>query len=163
MAWSALWLTGCLLGAEAPAGPGDGRKLLSRHDTIATFEGIVDRPCRFRTALCPDRCDHGGKVAVFKINRYLDYEKPGEYGDPKSETFQFQVEDTQGKAKVPESLRKSVKELKKGDLVRLEWRHDYVTQEGSSFPERPVVRLDKVEAGEGSAPDPKSPAKEAAE
>ena len=75
---------------EAPKpNPPEKRELLSKHDTVAEFVKTEDSPCRFKTSLCPDQCDHGGKVAVFKIIRYLDYQKPGQYGDAKADTFTF--------------------------------------------------------------------------
>lgn len=124
-----------------PAAPKDDRQLLSSHDTVATFEGLTDHRCMGRTSLCPDRCGESGKLATFKITKYLAYEKPGEYGDPKQDKFMLLIEDTQKNAKVAEPILKAITALKPGDTVRLKWNHDYVTREGSKSPERPIVSL----------------------
>jgi hypothetical protein len=126
---------------ESKLQPKQNRELLSSHDTEARFEGIKDHTCMGLTALCPDRCGHSGKLASFSIVRYLDYQKPGEYGDPKQERFDVLIEDNHGNTKVPSATRDSVMALKAGDVVRLKWNHDYVTQAGSKFPERPIISL----------------------
>jgi hypothetical protein len=123
---------------------GESRDLLAAHRTEAKFEGIKDHRCLGRTALCPDECGHSGKLAVFSITKYLDYKKPGEYGDPKQESFQVLVEDNHQNPKVPEEIRQTILSLKPGDVVRLDWNHDYVTREGSKFPERPIVGLSRL-------------------
>jgi len=87
-------------------------------------------------------------MAVFEVVRYLQYEKPGEYGDPRGEEFRFLVQDSMRNPKVPQGIADRVATLQKGDRVRLTWRHEYVTRtEGagsSSFPERPVVLIEKL-------------------
>jgi hypothetical protein len=93
------------------------------------------------TTLCPDRCGESGKLATFAIVKYLAYEKPGQYGDPKQEQFMVLIEDNMKNPKVPKAIRDAVLALKPGDLVRLQWNHDYVTREGSKFPERPIKNL----------------------
>jgi hypothetical protein len=125
--------------AEAPAG--ETRELLSAHETEATFEGLKDHKCMGRTSACPDQCGHSGKLAVFKITKYLRYEKPGEYGDPKQEVFQVLIEDNLNNPKVPAAVREAIMALKPGDAVRLDWNHDYVSREGSKSPERPIVAV----------------------
>jgi hypothetical protein len=121
--------------------PGQQRDLLSSHDTVASFTGLKDHRCMGRTALCPDRCGESGKLATFAIVSYLHYEKPGEYGDPKQERFLVLIEDNMKNPKVPKAIRDAIVALKPGDLVRLQWNHDYVTQDGSKFPERPIRKL----------------------
>lgn len=136
--------------AEAPAASATEkieRKLLSSHDTIATFDGLKEQRCLGRTALCPDRCGHSGTMATFSIVNYLDYQKPGEYGDPQAKTFSFLINKTQ-----PELA----KGLQAGDTVRLMWRHDYVTRtdaagRGGSAPERPVGKIEKLTKEEAEA------------
>ena len=113
-------------------------ELLSSHDTKARFTGIADHKCMGRTALCPDRCGHSGKLATFEITEYLAYEKPGEYGDPKQETFQVLLEDNMGNLKVSAPIAKAIRALKPGDLVHLKWNHNYVTKDGASSPDRPI-------------------------
>lgn len=126
--------------AQEPA-PEKQRELLSAHETVARFTGLKDHQCMGRTSLCPDRCGDSGKLATFEIVRYLSYEKPGEYGDPKQERFLVLIEDKMKNPKVPAAIRDAILALKPGDLVRLQWNHDYVTQAGSKFPERPITRL----------------------
>jgi hypothetical protein len=132
------------------------RELLSAHETVARFMGLKDHQCMGRTSLCPDRCGDSGKLATFEIVKYLRYEKPGEYGDPKQERFMVLIEDNLKQPKVPAAIRDAILALKPGDLVELQWNHDYVTQEGSKFPERPITKLSVLtkEQAEKAAPDP---------
>jgi hypothetical protein len=123
--------------------PQEKRELLSAHDTVARFTGLTDHTCLGRTSLCPDRCGHSGKLATFEIVKYLNYEKPGEFGDPKQEQFQVLIEDNMGNVKVPAAIRKTILALKPGDSVHLKWNHDYVTRDGSSSPDRPITLLEK--------------------
>ena len=144
----------CVLTAVAA----EKRELLSSHNTVARFDGLSQHTCRGLTSLCPDRCGESGPLASFTIIRYRDYKKPGEYGDPKQTTFQFLVEDNMKRPKVPASLRDKVMALKPGDVVELDWIHEYVTNDGGSYPERPVVRLEKSNEPAGQLPPPKKPA-----
>ena len=74
--------------AELPSG-----ELLSDHVAEAEFTGIIHRKCRFLTSLCPDKCDHARDFAVFRIVKYLDYRKPGKYGDDKQDQLMVDVTD----------------------------------------------------------------------
>ncbi|MCX6864917.1 MAG: hypothetical protein NTV46_01620 [Verrucomicrobia bacterium] len=121
--------------------PDKQRDLLSAHDTVARFTGLKDHRCMGLTTLCPDRCGESGKLATFAIVKYLAYEKPGQYGDPKQEQFMVLIEDNMKNPKVPKAIRDAVLALKPGDLVHLQWNHDYVTREGAKFPERPIKNL----------------------
>lgn len=126
--------------AAAPAGTKIERKMLSSHDTIATFKGLKEHRCMGRTALCPDRCGDSGTMASFSIVKYLDYQKPGQYGDPQAKTFSFLIHKAQ-----PDL----VKGLQAGDTVRLVWCHDYVTRtdaagRSGSSPERLVSKIQKL-------------------
>ena len=140
--------------------PDKQRDLLSAHDTVARFTGLKDHRCMGLTALCPDRCGESGKLATFAIVKYLSYQKPGQYGDPKQEQFMVLIEDNMKNPKVPKAIRDAVLALKPGDLVRLQWNHDYVTREGAKFPERPIKNLtvltkeqaDKATADAGEKP-----------
>jgi hypothetical protein len=127
-----------LIPASAPK---QTRELLSAHATVARFEGLRDHQCLGMTALCPDRCGESGKLATFTIVKYLRYEKRGEYGDPKQEQFLVLIEDNRKNPKVSPTIREAILALKPGDLVELDWNHDYVTQDGSKFPERPITRI----------------------
>jgi len=123
--------------------PQEQRELLSSHDTVARFSGIKDHTCLGRTSLCPDRCGHSGKLATFEILEYLNYEKPGKYGDPKQEQFRILIEDNMGNRKVSDEIHAAILALKEGDKVRLKWNHDYVTRDRSKSPERVITLLEK--------------------
>lgn len=125
----------------------DARELLSAHETEAAFVGIKEHRCMGRTSLCPDRCGHSGSLAVFTITKYLRYEMPGEYGDPKQETFQILIQDNLGQVKVAMAIHEKILALKPGAAVRLDWNHDYVTRDRSKSPERVIVRLGPLATG----------------
>lgn len=143
---------------QPKAAPDESRDLLSSHDTVAKFVGVKDHQCRGLTSLCPDRCGDSGSLATFEIVKYLRYEKPGEYGDPKQEQFQVLIENNMKQSKVPDAIRDAIVDLKPGDLVRLTWNHDYVTREGSKFPERPITKVEPLtkEQAEKLTPQPET-------
>lgn len=130
--------------SDAADTPKEKRELLARHETLAVFEGVNYRLCRGLTSRCPKACGDSGEFASFGIKKYLKYEQPGQYGDPEQETFLVQVSDYDKGPKGDPRILETVKSLKKGDHVLLSWHHDYVTKEGSSFPERPLVKLEKI-------------------
>jgi hypothetical protein len=125
------------------------RKLLSLHETEATFAGVEYRTCRGRTARCPKECGDSGEYAVFTIDKYLKYEKPGKDGDGKAKERRIQISDFYKKPKGDPKLSETIKGLKKGDRVLLSWKHVYVTRtsDGRSWsgPERPITRLEKID------------------
>ena len=117
------------------------RELLSSHATRATFSGVKQHPCRFRTSLCPDRCGHGGAVAEFAVDVYLSHEKPGQYGDDPVAVYYQRV------SEAPPHVAAAIAALSPGDKVRLDFVHDYVTrvEQGGSvskFPERTITLLE---------------------
>lgn len=122
------------------------REMLSTHETIAEYQGMEYHTCRGRTSLCPQQCGHSGEFAIFKITKYVKYEKPGEYGDAKQETYRIHVTDFHRKP-LDKQQAESLAKLKKGDKVLLNWRHDYVTDKnGSKYPERMVTKLQLMNA-----------------
>ena len=121
------------------------RELLSSHDTTARFIGLKVHTCMGLTSLCPDNCGHSGKLASFEIVEYIHFEKPGEFGDPKQETFQILIEDNKKNVKVPAAIHAAILALKPGDIVHLKWNHDYVTRDGTSFPDRVITLLESKE------------------
>ena len=133
----------CAVGAD-----GEKRELLAEQETVAEFLGLQYQQCRGLTSLCPDQCSSSGNVAKSRIIKYLIYKKPGEYGDPQVPEFVTQVDDNLGKLKLPGEQVKLLRALQKGDFVRLSWRHDYVTKDGSSSPERPLTRVHKLSKAE---------------
>ena len=136
-----------LLSASAPAD--EKRELLSEHHTVAVFDGVEFRLCRGRTALCPENCGHSGNFAFFTVKKYVKYEKHGEYGDPQQKSFVVQVSDFDKMPFGNPEISKTIAGLKKGDLVHLSWNHDYVTKNGTSSPERPIVKLEKMKQEQG--------------
>ena len=119
--------------------------VLSHHDAICEFTGIQHIPCRFRTALCPDRCDHASDVAMFKVLEYKNYELKGKYGDEKQERWFIglkEQDDDEG-AQTKEVIDK-IKALKPGQKVKLWWDHIYVTDENGQHPERPVKLIEPI-------------------
>ena len=117
---------------------------LATNSTIAVFEGISKRPCMFRTSLCPDRCGHSQEVARFKIVKYLDYTKPGEYGDEKQEYFYANMNINSEEDRQKKEFIDIIKGLKEGDKVKLNWDHIYVDNNGSRYPERPIRFIAKA-------------------
>jgi hypothetical protein len=120
--------------------PGD---VLSIHKTEATFEGTKKQPCHFMTALCPDRCNHGGTIAVFKIDKNVDYKRIGQYGDEQQTTFMVPIADGQGNptTEATEGLVDVIKTLEPGTKVELDWTHTYVDDGFVVEPRRLVTRL----------------------
>jgi len=151
---AALWVapaTGQTAKGDAKA---EKRVVLAEHETLAVFEGVEYRLCPGRTALCPKTCGDSGEFARFTIQKYLKYKKHGEYGDPEQKTFQVQVSDYDRKPRGDPKILETVRGLKKGDAVLLSWRHEYVTRAGASFPERPIVKLEKADKGKEAAKGP---------
>ncbi len=48
-------------------------------------------------------------------------------------------------------LAKKGQELASGDWVRLSWVHEYVNDNGSRWPERPITRLEKITPDQAQA------------
>lgn len=120
------------------------RDLLSSHETVAQFGEVYNQPCRHMTSLCPDRCGHGGTTAVFNVRKYLKYEKPGHYGDKESDKYHVRPSDDVDCTGLTDDRKVVFDSLKEGDYVLLSWNHDYVHREGSSFPQRPITKLEKI-------------------
>mmetsp|Transcript_10309 Transcript_10309/g.21679 ORF Transcript_10309/g.21679 Transcript_10309/m.21679 type:complete len:133 (-) Transcript_10309:627-1025(-) len=122
------------------------RETLAVHETRSRFSGVVQMPCRHLTSRCPDRCNHGGAVAVFDVEEYVRYEKPGHYGDAEAKKFHVKLNDPCQ----PKDAIVLLESLKGGEKVQLNWNHDYVTRTyenggSSKSPERPVTLLEVVE------------------
>ena len=117
--------------------------VLSSHSTIARFEGIIHRPCMFRTALCPDRCGHARDLARFTIIKYLNYEKKDKYGDEQGTEFYANINPNADEDKQSVEFIDIIKDLKQGDQVRLDWEHIYVDGDHAKYPERPIRLLER--------------------
>ena len=116
--------------------------VLSHHDAICEFQGIQHIPCRFRTALCPDRCDHASDVAMFKVLEYKEYELKGKYGDEKQEQIACEI-------KKPvfhqdPAIAEKCKQLKVGQKVEVVYDHLYVDDGSNLRPERPVISIKEL-------------------
>lgn len=122
--------------------------LLASNTVTAQFIGIKERPCYFRTALCPNRCGHGMKAAQFLVLTNESYEKPGEYGDDKAAEGNMILvdvrEDVPGQ---PEGMLKKLTELKPGQVVRMTQKHYYADFGKVVAPIRPVTELEVLKAG----------------
>merc|ERR1719215_1844946 len=115
------------------------RDLLARHSTISVFMGLeAGRESMLR--VFPPR--PAKQWANFEVEEYLEYEKPGEYGDDKGTSFGFVPAELPSDSPILIALQG----LQPGSRVRLDWLHEYVTRTtatgmSSSSPERPVQRL----------------------
>lgn len=140
----AMTLMGCDSGTQTAAATPlpEKAELLATNTVSARYVQVVDQPCRFMTALCPDKCDHATKLAQFEVLNNEHYEKRGEYGDEKMEPHTLAVVDVQKPVpgQSPE-VAKLISELKPGEVVTLTINHYYVQQGQGQFPVRPVVSM----------------------
>jgi hypothetical protein len=134
------------------------RELLSRHRTVATYEG----PEEGRESMLKVHPQRPNKTwETFKIVEYCrtttptggideGFAKPGQYGDERQTVARF--------TDLRENHAATLSKLKKGDKVKLEWHHNYVTQKDgclnaldqknapeSKYPERMIVLLEPFE------------------
>lgn len=115
------------------------KEVLAVNEVIATYLGTRHIPCMFRTALCPDHCDHARDLAVFNVTKYLKYEKPGKYGDDQVTEFLWDTKPSADTNKLHPEYLEIVKKLKEGQQVKISWTHYYVHDETGAFPERCVT------------------------
>lgn len=122
--------------------------LLASNTVTAQFVGMKERPCHFRTALCPDRCDHAMKAAQFRVLSNESYEKPGKYGDDKAEAGNMLLIDARNTVLgQPDDMLQKLAELKPGQLVRLTQKHYYADLGDVVMPIRPVTQLEVLNGG----------------
>ena len=113
--------------------------ILSTHSTHAVYEGVRHLSCLHKTSLCPDKCGHAKDVAVFRVTGYIAYQKANsDYGDPRATQFMMPL--VEGN-EVNSTVLAFAKGLKVGDTVRLDWNHEYVKDDGGSYPRRRVTLL----------------------
>ena len=123
-------------------------ELLASNTVVAQYLGMQERPCYFRTALCPDRCDHAMKAAQFRVLTNEAYEKPGKYGDDKAEAGNLLLVDARNDVPgKPDDMRQKIAELKPGQLVRLTQLHYYADLGDVQTPIRPVTELEVLNGG----------------
>merc|ERR1712151_976365 len=74
------------MGALDPMCPRISRQELSKHKVYATFEGMLQgrEPMMMMYPPMPAK-----QYAVFRVDEYISYEKPGKYGDAKQVHFEF--------------------------------------------------------------------------
>ncbi|MBQ7024781.1 MAG: hypothetical protein IJN29_14475 [Akkermansia sp.] len=127
--------------------------LLASNTVVAVYTGTKERPCMFRTALCPDRCGHAAKVATFSVVSNEDYKKPGKYGDDKAEPGSVIMVDllheTPGQS---DEVKKIIETLQPGDAVRMTQDHYYGDFGEVVEPFRPVTKMEKLEGVKKSVP-----------
>ena len=123
-------------------------ELLASNTVTAQYVGAVERPCCFRTALCPDRCDHAVKVAQFRVLTNEAYEKPGKCGDDMAAAGNMLMVDARNDVPgQPEGMLQKLSELKPGQLVRLTQKHYYADLGDVVTPIRPVTELEVLQGG----------------
>lgn len=120
--------------------------LQASNTVVAVYVGTKERPCMFRTALCPNRCGHAAKVATFRVVTNEDYKKPGKYGDDKAEAGSVimvdMLRDVPGQN---EDVQKLISTLSAGDQVRMTQDHYYGDFGQVMEPFRPVTKIEKLE------------------
>lgn len=120
----------------------DKADLLAENTVIARYEGTVDHPCMFRTAQCPDHCDHATRLAHFRVLENKRYVNCSEYGDgrlnPGDTAVVDVLKDIPGQEKI---IAQSIASLSPGDCVLLTIAHYYVQQEQCNFPVRPAIEI----------------------
>ena len=122
--------------------------LLASNTVVAQYVGVVEKPCYFRTALCPDRCDHASRAANFRVLTNEAYEKPGKYGDDKAEPGNMLMVDARNDVPgQPDDMLQKLAELKPGQLVRLTQKHYYADLGEVVTPIRPVTQLEVLNGG----------------
>jgi len=115
--------------------------ILSTHSTHAVYEGVRHLPCFHKTSLCPNKCGHAKDVAVFRVTGYIAYQKANsDHGDPRATQFMMPLVESD---EVNPTVLAFAKGLKVGDAVRLDWNHEYVKDDGVSYPRRRVTLLSR--------------------
>lgn len=118
------------------------REILATNEVIASYVGTKHVPCMFRTALCPDRCDHARDLAVFNVLNYISYEKVGKYGDDKVSEFLWDTKPSSDLNRLHPEYLNALKNLKEGQKVKICWTHFYIHDDTGSFPERCVTHFE---------------------
>mmetsp|Transcript_46423 Transcript_46423/g.107181 ORF Transcript_46423/g.107181 Transcript_46423/m.107181 type:complete len:147 (+) Transcript_46423:3-443(+) len=123
------------------------REVMYSYAAKATFGGKRHQPCMYMTSLCPNNCGHATDVYDFMLDELTatlnEASKHAKWVTPvkAGEAYPIGTKDLKACQEVADTLSK-------GDVVSLEWSHDYVTiTEGgcsSSGPERPVSKITKL-------------------
>lgn len=125
--------------------PDSTYEMLSTHDVNAIYTGIETIPCRFRTALCPNRCGHGGEMANFEVTRYRMLRTSTQISDTQRKTIMVSV------GEMAPELKELIKRLPAGTPVRVVYQGIYVrTKEGSRYPAWAIVRLEQLDTDQAA-------------
>lgn len=96
------------------------------------------------TSLCPDQCNHANAWQLFDVETYHAYSKPGQYGDEQGTQFALQIRPVD-KVEHGPGVRELAATLAPGDVVRMQWLHEYHRNSGGgSYPVRRVTTLTRV-------------------
>lgn len=82
-------------------------------------------------------------LAVFKIDEYLKYEKPGQFGDAKVDTFSWNLKPESDSNKLHPEFLEIVKNLQLNQKVGINWTHFYIHNENGAHPESSVSFFEK--------------------
>lgn len=121
------------------------RELMYAYEGRAIFLEKYHQPCRFLTSLCPINCGHATDLYKFQLTNlsatkneqssHVQWVTPVE---PNS-THLISSKDLS-----VSGLLEIVESLQAGDTVQLAWNHDYLTNNGGSYPEYPITLLQRV-------------------
>lgn len=101
-------------------GDQEDRKCLSKHETVAVFEGPKEE---------------NEELKRFRIIRYSNFEQHSGNEECKQEFFDLSYRSKD----ISPHILSQIKETSVGDTVYLSFRHDYVTTEDEQFPERVIT------------------------
>jgi hypothetical protein len=116
------------------------RETLTRNLVYAVFKGIEERPSMVMMIPPPPP----KTFAYFEIREYIEYEKPGKYGDNRQSSQAFEL------LRQSADVQSFAQQLQPGDIVKLGWTHDYVTRSAdggvtaSKSPDRRVFLLERA-------------------
>ncbi len=122
----------------------------------ATFLNKAFQPCHFRTANCPNNCNHPTTNYTFRIDSLNVLTNPdskqAKYCPPVEQGAEYVISETSlggtgssdGDAGDTAPLKDVAESLVEGDSVELHWNHDYVKRGMAFSPEYPVTKLVKL-------------------
>jgi len=119
------------------------REMIYKYVAFGSFKQSKIQPCRHKTSLCPDRCSHAQKPYVFELSDISvvpGTSKQRKFCTPLTLGKEFCISEKDMGTWVD-----IANNLTENDQVTIEWQHDYVTRNGCSGPERPVIRLSKLD------------------
>ena len=119
------------------------REMIYKYVAFGSFKQSKVQPCRHKTSLCPDRCTHAQKLYVFTLTDISvepGTSKQRKFCNPLTLGKEFCISEKDMGTWVDVATN-----LTENDQVAIEWQHDYVTRNGCSGPERPVIRLSKLD------------------